>query len=67
MRTTGKQCGLAATGVYQPSLCSPWLAATENAQVDHGFQQIGLDQPDEMQHGEQGRDIHQPVQLFPAQ
>ena len=23
----GKQCGLAATGVYQPSLRSPWLAA----------------------------------------
>ncbi|WP_419626364.1 hypothetical protein [Thiolapillus sp.] len=29
MRTTGKQCGLAATGVYQPSLRSPWLAAYE--------------------------------------
>ncbi len=29
MRTTGKQCGLAATGVYQPSLRSPWLAAVE--------------------------------------
>ncbi len=29
MRTTGKQCGLAATGVYQPSLRSPWLAAFE--------------------------------------
>ncbi|WP_419625867.1 hypothetical protein [Thiolapillus sp.] len=29
MRTTGKQCGLAATGVYQPSLRSPWLAAIE--------------------------------------
>ncbi|WP_419628654.1 hypothetical protein, partial [Thiolapillus sp.] len=27
MRTTGKQCGLAATGDYQPSLRSPWLAA----------------------------------------
>ncbi|WP_419616483.1 hypothetical protein [Thiolapillus sp.] len=25
--TPGKQCGLAATGVYQPSLRSPWLAA----------------------------------------
>ncbi|WP_419598499.1 hypothetical protein [Thiolapillus sp.] len=24
----GKQCGLAATGVYQPSLRSPWLAAS---------------------------------------
>ncbi|WP_294043446.1 hypothetical protein [Thiolapillus sp.] len=27
--TPGKQCGLAATGVYQPSLRSPWLAADE--------------------------------------
>ncbi|MCP3662759.1 MAG: hypothetical protein GY696_09720, partial [Gammaproteobacteria bacterium] len=27
LRTTGKQCGLTATGVYQPSLRSPWLAA----------------------------------------
>ncbi|WP_294031952.1 hypothetical protein, partial [Thiolapillus sp.] len=27
--TPGKQCGLAATGVYQPSLRSPWLAAIE--------------------------------------
>ncbi|WP_419620161.1 hypothetical protein [Thiolapillus sp.] len=25
--TPEKQCGLAATGVYQPSLRSPWLAA----------------------------------------
>ncbi|WP_419623641.1 hypothetical protein [Thiolapillus sp.] len=25
----GKQCGLASTGVYQPSLRSPWLAAVE--------------------------------------
>ncbi|WP_419594720.1 hypothetical protein, partial [Thiolapillus sp.] len=32
MRTTGKQCGLAATGVYQPSLRSPWLAANEKKQ-----------------------------------
>ncbi|WP_419629315.1 hypothetical protein [Thiolapillus sp.] len=29
MRTTGKQCGLAATGVYHPSLRSPWLAAND--------------------------------------
>ena len=28
--TPGKQCGLAATGDYQPSLRSPWLAAHEN-------------------------------------
>ncbi|WP_419626361.1 hypothetical protein, partial [Thiolapillus sp.] len=27
--TPGKQCGLAATGVYQPSLRSPWLSAVE--------------------------------------
>ncbi len=27
--TPGKQCGLAATGVYQPSLRSPWLAAID--------------------------------------
>uniref|UniRef100_UPI003AF9A536 hypothetical protein n=1 Tax=Thiolapillus sp. TaxID=2017437 RepID=UPI003AF9A536 len=25
--TPGKQCGLAATGDYQPSLRSPWLSA----------------------------------------
>ncbi|WP_419635862.1 hypothetical protein, partial [Thiolapillus sp.] len=31
--TPGKQCGLAATGVYQPSLRSPWLAAS----VEHRF------------------------------
>ncbi|WP_419625544.1 hypothetical protein, partial [Thiolapillus sp.] len=30
--TPGKQCGLAATGVYQPSLRSPWLAAPESGQ-----------------------------------
>ncbi|WP_419590045.1 hypothetical protein [Thiolapillus sp.] len=29
--TPGKQCGLAATWVYQPSLRSPWLAAAETA------------------------------------
>ncbi|WP_419635969.1 hypothetical protein [Thiolapillus sp.] len=29
MRATGKQCGLAATGDYQPSLRSSWLAAVE--------------------------------------
>ncbi|MEJ1412196.1 MAG: hypothetical protein RPU90_01260, partial [Candidatus Sedimenticola sp. (ex Thyasira tokunagai)] len=28
-RTTGKQCGLTATGDYQPSLRSPWLAAND--------------------------------------
>ncbi|WP_419628659.1 hypothetical protein, partial [Thiolapillus sp.] len=34
--TPGKQCGLAATGVYQPSLRSPWLAA------DDGFRWIQI-------------------------
>ncbi|WP_293653957.1 hypothetical protein, partial [Thiolapillus sp.] len=29
--TPGKQCSLAATGDYQPSLRSPWLAAVERA------------------------------------
>ncbi|WP_419632763.1 hypothetical protein [Thiolapillus sp.] len=33
--TPGKQCGLAATGVYQPSLRSPWLAAQECASAPH--------------------------------
>ncbi|WP_419618827.1 hypothetical protein [Thiolapillus sp.] len=31
--TPGKQCGLAATGVYQPSLRSPWLAAEVQPQL----------------------------------
>ncbi len=31
--TPGKQCGLAATGVYQPSLRSPWLAAAEAVEL----------------------------------
>ncbi|MCP3669416.1 MAG: hypothetical protein GY814_03060 [Gammaproteobacteria bacterium] len=29
LRTPGKQCGLTATGVYQPSLRSPWLEAPD--------------------------------------
>ncbi|WP_419593160.1 hypothetical protein, partial [Thiolapillus sp.] len=33
--TPGKQCGLAATGVYQPSLRSPWLAAVEAQGGEH--------------------------------
>ncbi|WP_419650160.1 hypothetical protein, partial [Thiolapillus sp.] len=32
--TPGKQCGLAATGVYQPSLRSPWLAASVLGRAD---------------------------------
>ncbi|WP_294079033.1 hypothetical protein [Thiolapillus sp.] len=36
MRTTGKQCGLAATGVYQPSLRSPWLAAIAGQVLNSG-------------------------------
>ncbi|MBL3591530.1 MAG: hypothetical protein JMN24_17355, partial [gamma proteobacterium endosymbiont of Lamellibrachia anaximandri] len=31
--TPGKQCGLAATGDYQPSLRSPWLAAADRARA----------------------------------
>uniref|UniRef100_UPI003AF5468D hypothetical protein n=1 Tax=Thiolapillus sp. TaxID=2017437 RepID=UPI003AF5468D len=31
--TPGKQCGLAATGDYQPSLRSPWLAAKEELDI----------------------------------
>ena len=40
MRTTGKQCGLAATGDYQPSLRSPWLAAEVHVPVKHGAQVV---------------------------
>ncbi|MBL3619278.1 MAG: hypothetical protein JMN26_16325, partial [gamma proteobacterium endosymbiont of Lamellibrachia anaximandri] len=32
--TPGKQCGLAATGDYQPSLRSPWLAAAVHESVN---------------------------------
>ncbi|WP_419640770.1 hypothetical protein [Thiolapillus sp.] len=35
--TPGKQCGLAATGVYQPSLRSPWLAATALLALEEDF------------------------------
>ncbi|WP_419619641.1 hypothetical protein [Thiolapillus sp.] len=31
--TPGKQCGLAATGDYQPSLRSPWLAAVDQGEI----------------------------------
>ncbi|WP_419617688.1 IS66 family transposase, partial [Thiolapillus sp.] len=37
--TPGKQCGLAATGVYQPSLRSPWLAAPAQARVIEYWQE----------------------------
>ncbi|MEJ1368387.1 MAG: hypothetical protein RPU35_09285 [Candidatus Sedimenticola sp. (ex Thyasira tokunagai)] len=36
-RTTGKQCGLTATGDYQPSLRSPWLAALVGHEGLFGF------------------------------
>ncbi|WP_419634211.1 hypothetical protein, partial [Thiolapillus sp.] len=36
--TPGKQCGLAATGVYQPSLRSPWLAAVAVHHEEYGGQ-----------------------------
>ncbi|WP_305802921.1 hypothetical protein [Thiolapillus sp.] len=35
--TPGKQCGLAATGDYQPSLRSPWLAAVVMAFLEGRF------------------------------
>ncbi|WP_419596546.1 hypothetical protein, partial [Thiolapillus sp.] len=42
--TPGKQCGLAATGVYQPSLRSPWLAAVavhlQAGRASHGDEQV---------------------------
>ncbi|WP_295438533.1 hypothetical protein, partial [Thiolapillus sp.] len=52
--TPGKQCGLAATGVYQPSLRSPWLAA-----VGFGYKACwGEHRPDQQfnegAHGSQG-------------
>ncbi|WP_419650420.1 hypothetical protein, partial [Thiolapillus sp.] len=45
--TPGKQCGLAATGDYQPSLRSPWLAAVEWGRAHQdlsGVQAIGIDE-----------------------
>ncbi|WP_293650942.1 hypothetical protein, partial [Thiolapillus sp.] len=42
--TPGKQCGLAATGDYQPSLRSPWLAAVVGgyALVPGGFEVLTI-------------------------
>ncbi|WP_419625630.1 hypothetical protein [Thiolapillus sp.] len=40
--TPGKQCGLAATGVYQPSLRSPWLAADALPVRRRGRLQLGF-------------------------
>ncbi|WP_419591440.1 hypothetical protein [Thiolapillus sp.] len=42
--TPGKQCGLAATGDYQPSLRSPWLAAEESD--CHPYRLLIADLPD---------------------
>ncbi|WP_419632176.1 hypothetical protein, partial [Thiolapillus sp.] len=39
MRTTGKQCGLAATGDYQPSLRSPWLVANDSGNTCQNLEQ----------------------------
>ncbi|MBL3588553.1 MAG: hemerythrin domain-containing protein, partial [gamma proteobacterium endosymbiont of Lamellibrachia anaximandri] len=38
--TPGKQCGLAATGDYQPSLRSPWLAAMEEEVLFPAFEEV---------------------------
>uniref|UniRef100_UPI003AF51E8E hypothetical protein n=1 Tax=Thiolapillus sp. TaxID=2017437 RepID=UPI003AF51E8E len=40
--TPGKQCGLAATGDYQPSLRSPWLAAVAAQLFQGAINNIGL-------------------------
>ncbi|WP_419629488.1 hypothetical protein [Thiolapillus sp.] len=40
--TPGKQCGLAATGVYQPSLRSPWLAANDGFESRPGYARFHL-------------------------
>ncbi|MEG7524099.1 MAG: hypothetical protein M3H12_13520, partial [Chromatiales bacterium] len=37
---TGKQCGLTATGDYQPSLRSPWLAAYEKSLLNKRYSDI---------------------------
>ncbi|MBL3591659.1 MAG: hypothetical protein JMN24_18040, partial [gamma proteobacterium endosymbiont of Lamellibrachia anaximandri] len=44
--TPGKQCGLAATGDYQPSLRSPWLAAQVIRQDNNGVYLEGMLLPD---------------------
>ncbi|WP_419588862.1 hypothetical protein, partial [Thiolapillus sp.] len=53
MRTTGKQCGLAATGDYQPSLRSPWLAADVIGQVRIDTRLY--DEPPKRKKGQRGR------------
>ncbi|WP_419608199.1 hypothetical protein, partial [Thiolapillus sp.] len=45
--TPGKQCGLAATGVYQPSLRSPWLAAAVRLR-DQGLCDEPADRADDL-------------------
>ena len=50
--TTGKQCGLTATGVYQPSLCSPWLAATVSTSPIYPFCLKGKGMPGTTQYDE---------------
>ncbi|WP_419631429.1 hypothetical protein [Thiolapillus sp.] len=48
--TPGKQCGLAATGDYQPSLRSPWLAARAAYSAGYadrdGFYGLGKPSPE---------------------
>ncbi|WP_419641537.1 hypothetical protein, partial [Thiolapillus sp.] len=55
--TPGKQCGLAATGVYQSSLRSPWLAAR-----DFRYNSILCARKDNLNHyegtGTHSRSIH---------
>ncbi|WP_419584040.1 hypothetical protein, partial [Thiolapillus sp.] len=48
--TPGKQCGLAATGVYQPSLRSPWLAADDGRPLNQGKSHNRFWPPDSRAH-----------------
>ncbi|WP_419607546.1 hypothetical protein, partial [Thiolapillus sp.] len=43
--TPGKQCGLAATGVYQPSLRSPCLAAMEESSPFRASEDVKVKRP----------------------
>ncbi|WP_419615201.1 hypothetical protein, partial [Thiolapillus sp.] len=54
--TPGKQCGLAATGVYQPSLRSPWLAAGEECTLHLSFRCAAGGRRSCHRHGRAGKD-----------
>ncbi|WP_419610363.1 DUF1254 domain-containing protein, partial [Thiolapillus sp.] len=52
--TPGKQCGLAATGDYQPSLRSPWLAAEEGFHVENSLNRFAIGDRDELKFDDDG-------------